>query len=229
VCPCASTSFPLSFHLTHHTPCRLRLAKIHKHKRLVKKYLLGKAKYLQKLARKAKYPRASAAHDDQSTAVFVSVVSSDSEVLESPSCNDTSKVPESPVRITPIKPMKPLVLSPNTCTKIADNKAAALARRAAVEASRKCAICTAILSVQHLEDLCAICTQAVDSSKADLEPEGHSREVTVAVAGGVKKENKLKKAVDSLKIDFEDKAIKITEDGSKKKKRLTKTRKVLDM
>jgi phosphoribosyl-dephospho-CoA transferase len=109
--------------------------------------------------------------------------------------------------------MKPLVLSPNTCTKIADNKAAALARRAAVEASRKC----------------AICTQAVDSSKADLEPEGHSREVTVAVAGGVKKENKLKKAVDSLKIDFEDKAIKITEDGSKKKKRLTKTRKVLDM
>ena len=219
MCPCAPTSFPLSF---HHTPCRLRVAKIHKtkieNKKLVKKYLADKARYL---ARQAKYLRASAAHDDQSTAVLVS---SDSEVHESPSCNDTSKVPESP-----IKPMKPLVLSPNTCTKIADNKAAALARRAAVEASRKCAICAAILSIQHLEDLCAICTQVMNLSKADHEPEGHSREVTVAVAGGVKKENKLKKAVDSLKIDFEDKAIKITEDGSKKKKRLTKTRKVLDM
>ena len=218
MCPCAPTSFPLSF---HHTPCRLRVAKIHKtkieNKKLVKKYLADKARYL---ARQAKYLRASAAHDDQSTAVLVS---SDSEVHESPSCNDTSKVPESPVRITP------LVLSPNTCTKIADNKAAALARRAAVEASRKCAICASILSIQHLEDLCAICTQVMNLSKADLEPEGHSREVTVAVAGGVKKENKLKKAVDSLKIDFEDKAIKITEDGSKKKKRLTKTRKVLDM
>jgi hypothetical protein len=97
VCPCAPTSFPLSF---HHTPCRLRVAKIHKtkieNKKLVKKYLADKARYL---ARQAKYLRASAAHDDQSTAVFVSVVSSDSEVLESPSCNDTS-----------IKPMKPLVL-----------------------------------------------------------------------------------------------------------------------
>ena len=216
----------------HNTPCRLRLAKIHKHKRLVKKYLLGKAKYLQKLARKAKCPWASAAHDDQSTAVLpgtVDVSSDESEVPESPPCIDTSQVLESPVRITPIKPMKHLVLSPNTCTKIADNKAAALARRAAVEASRKCAICAAILSIQHLEDLCAICTQVMNLSKADLEPEGHSREVTVAVAGGVKKEKNLKKAVHSLKIDFVDKAIKITEDGSKKKKRLTKTRKVLDM
>lgn len=137
----------------HHTPCRLRLAKIHKHKRLVKKYLLGKAKYLQKLARKAKCPWESAAHDDQSTAVLpgtVDVSSDESEVPGSPSCIDTSQVPESPVRITPIKPMKHLVLSPNTCTKIADNKAAALARRAALETAAPTCVQTG---------LCVTCDQ----------------------------------------------------------------------
>ena len=128
----------------HHTPCRLRLAKIHKHKRLVKKYLLGKAKC----------PWASAAHDDQSTAVLpgtVDVSSDESEVPESPSCIDTSQIPESPVRITPIKPMKHLVLSPkNTCTKIADNKAAALARRAALETAAPTCVQTG---------LCVTCDQ----------------------------------------------------------------------
>jgi hypothetical protein len=197
---------------------------------LVKKYLLGKAKYLQKLARKAKCPWASAAHDDQSTAVLpgtVDVSSDESEVPESPPCIDTSQVLESPVRITPIKPMKHLVLSPNTCTKIADNKAAALARRAALETAApglKCALCAEDITVQNSKDnLCTSCLQVLDVSKEQSEGDkGNNCEVTV------KKEKRIKKAQAALKIDFKG-ANKIEEDGSKKKSRIKKKTKVHDM
>ena len=232
-------------------------AKAHKHKQLVKKYLASKARYL---ARKAKYEAALAAHDFQSTAVLsgtVDVSSDESEASETnhgPSCIETSQVPESPVRITPIKPIQHLLLSPNTCTKIANNKAAALARRAAIEAGRvlvysklkpKCAICADILSVQNSDssdNLCTSCLQVLDGCKAASEPEGNS-EVTVdlftadfegnsrevTVTGGVKKkEKKLKKAVASLKIDFEEEALKIKGEGSKKS-RIKKTPKVFDV
>ncbi len=197
--------------------------KAHKHKQLVKRYLARKARYLNG---KAKYQAALAAHGNQSTGVLseaveetVDVSSDESEA----SRNVTSQVPESPVRITPIEPITTLLLSPDTCIKIANKKAAALKRRAAIEAGLKCAICEVILSVQDSDQMCADCL--LNASKEDSEPEG--REVTVT--GVVKKEKKLKKAVALLKIDFEAKAIAFEEDGSQMKSRVKKTRKIFDV
>jgi hypothetical protein len=220
--PLTPTSFPLSF---HHTPCRLRIVKAHKHKKWVKRYLARKARYLDG---KAKHQASLAAHGNQSTAVLSEAVEETVDVSSDESKasrNQTSQVPESPVRIKPIKPITALLLSPDTCIKIANKKAAALKRRAAIEAGLKCAICEAILSVQDSDQLCADCL--LNASKEDSEPEGKSRGVTVT--GEVKKEKKLKKAVALLKIDFEEKAIAFEEDGSQMKSRVKKTPKIFDV
>ena len=209
MCPCAPTPFPLSI---HHTPCRLRKAKAHKHKELVKRYWAGKAKYL---ARKAKYQ----AIVSPSITAAEAAVASATIVLPS----ETVEVPESPVR-TPIKPTKPQLLSPSTCAKIATSKAAALARKAAIEAEAglKCAICDVSITVQNSEDnVCTSCLQVLDVSNAHSEGDkGNNR---------VKKEKSIKKAQAALKIDFEDSAIKIKEDGSKQKSRIKKKPKLHDM
>jgi hypothetical protein len=124
VCPCAPTSFPLSF---HHTPCRLRIAKAHQNKQLVKRYLARKARYL-----------------DGKAASEAAVASA---TIVPP--HELVVVPESPVR-TPIKPTKSQLLSPSTCCKIAENKAAALARRAALETAASTCVQTG---------LCVTCDQ----------------------------------------------------------------------
>ena len=200
MCPCAPTPFPLSI---HHTPCRLRKAKAHKHKELVKRYFARKARWL-----------VGKANLSEAVEETVEVSSDESE----------AQVHESPERTTPIKPIPAPLLSPATSTKIAKNKAAALERRAAIEAGLKCAICAVILSVQNSDKLCASCL--LDVSKEDSEPEGNSREESVT--GVVKKEKKLKKAVAALRIDFEAKAIAIKEDASKTKSRVKKTPKKFD-
>jgi hypothetical protein len=146
------------------------------------------------------------------------------ETVEVSSDESEAQVHESPERTTPIKPIPAPLLSPATSTKIAKNKAAALERRAAIEAGLKCAICAVILSVQNSDKLCASCL--LDVSKEDSEPEGNSREESVT--GVVKKEKKLKKAVAALRIDFEAKAIAIKEDASKTKSRVKKTPKKFD-
>ena len=230
MCPCAPTPFPLSI---HHTPCRLRKAKAHKHKELVKRYFARKARWL-----------VGKANLSEAVEETVEVSSDESE----------AQVHESPERTTPIKPIPAPLLSPATSTKIAKNKAAALERRAAIEAGLKCAICAVILSVQNSDKLCASCL--LDVSKEDSEPEGNSREESVtevvkkekklkkavskedsepegnsreeSVTGVVKKEKKLKKAVAALRIDFEAKAIAIKEDASKTKSRVKKTPKKFD-
>ena len=117
--------------------------------------------------------------------------------------------------------------APNTCTKIADNKAAALARRAALETAApglKCALCAEDITVQNSKDnLCTSCLQVLDVSKEQSEGDkGNNCEVTV------KKEKRIKKAQAALKIDFKG-ANKIEEDGSKKKSRIKKKTKVHDM
>ena len=205
MCPCAPTPFPLSI---HHTPCRLRKAKAHKHKELVKRYWAGKAKYL---ARKAKYQ----------AIVSPSITAAEAAVASAPIVppHERIEVHESPVR-TPIKPTKSQLLSPSTCTKIATSKAAALARKAAIEAEAglKCAICDVSITVQNSEDnVCTSCLQVMDISKAHSEgDEGNNREEPVTA--GVKKEKRIKKAQAALKIDFKGSANKIEEDGSRIKK-----------
>ena len=203
MCPCAPTSFPLS---SHHTPCRLRKAKAHENKKLVKRYLAGKAKYL---ARKAKYQ----AGPTVQAIVSPSITASEAALAE------VVEVPESPVR-TPVKSYQ--LLSPSTCAKIATSKANALARKAAIEAGLKCAICAVDITVQNSKDnLCTSCLQVLDVSNAHSEGDkGNNR---------VKKEKSIKKAQAALKIDFEDSAIKIKEDGSKQKSRIKKKPKLHDM
>ena len=205
MCPCAPTSFPLS---SHHTPCRLRKAKAHEHKKLVKRYLAGKAKYL---ARKAKYQ----AGPTVQAIVSPSITPSEAALAE------VIEVPESPVR-TPVKSSQ--LLSPSTCAKIATSKANALARKAAIEAGLKCALCAEDITVQNSKDnLCTSCLQVLDVSKEQSEGDkGNNCEVTV------KKEKRIKKAQAALKIDFKG-ANKIEEDGSKKKSRIKKKTKVHDM
>jgi hypothetical protein len=204
VCPCAPTSFPLS----SHTPCRLRKAKAHENKKLVKRYLAGKAKYL---ARKAKYQ----AGPTVQAIVSPSITPSEAALAE------VIEVPESPVR-TPVKSSQ--LLSPSTCAKIATSKANALARKAAIEAGLKCALCAEDITVQNSKDnLCTSCLQVLDVSKEQSEGDkGNNCEVTV------KKEKRIKKAQAALKIDFKG-ANKIEADGSKEKSRIKKKTKVHDM
>jgi hypothetical protein len=155
--------------------------------------------------------------------VSPSITASEAAVASAPIVppHERIEVHESPVR-TPIKPTKSQLLSPSTCTKIATNKAAALARRAAIEAIEagvlKCAICDVSITVQNSEDnLCTSCLQVMDVSKAHSEgDEGNNREEPVTA--GVKKEKRIKKAQAALKIDFKGSANKIEEDGSRIKK-----------
>jgi hypothetical protein len=254
VCPCAPTPFPLSI---HHTPCRLRKAKAHKHKELVKRYFARKARWLvgkANLSEAVEETVEVSLSEAVEETVEVSLSEAVEETVEVSSDESEAQVHESPERTTPIKPIPALLLSPATSTKIAKNKAAALERRAAIEAGLKCAICAVILSVQNSDKLCASCL--LDVSKEDSEPEGNSREESVtgvvkkekklkkavseedsepegnsreeSVTGVVKKEKKLKKAVAALRIDFEAKAIAIKEDGSKTKSRVKKTPKKFD-
>ena len=164
MCPCAATSFPLSF---HHTPCRYHKAKAHKQRQLVKRYLAGKTKwkaavqkrFCEQLAARNYGLQQLAAHD---AAVLPTIVSpcrvppseSKAAVVES------LHVPASPKKSTPIKPP----LSPGTCTKIANSRAAAEARRAArmlEEAERgACLLCGASLTVLDTENMCADCQHA---------------------------------------------------------------------
>ena len=184
-----------------------RKAKAHENKKLVKRYLAGKAKYL---ARKAKYQ----------AIVSPSITASEAALASA------TIAPESPVR-TPIKPTKPQLLSPSTCAKIATSRAAALARKAVIEAEAglKCAICAVDITVQNSEDnLCTSCLQVLDVSKAHSEGDkGNNSEVTVTA--GVKKEKRIKKAQAALKIDFKVSANQIEEDGS----RIKKSPKVFDV
>jgi hypothetical protein len=232
----------------NHCPRRYRLAKFHIKKQVVKKYLRQKKKYFAAKARAASSPY-MATNDvtdvphqypgkiapsiygneiigvpdsDSSDSEVVDVTSDASQTgslaVDGPSCTESSQVPASPKRFTPIKP---LVLSPNTCNKIERSKAAAMARRAAIEAGLKCAICETTLSVQNTEKLCDNCLHLSTDSASN------SREVTVT--GGVTKtKKKVKKAVASLKIDFQEHAINIKGDGSKKS-RIKKTPKVFDV
>jgi hypothetical protein len=191
----------------------LRKAKAHKHKELVKRYFARKARWL-----------VGKANLSEAVEETVEVSEAVEETVEVSSDESEAQVHESPERTTPIKPIPAPLLSPATSTKIAKNKAAALERRAAIEAGLKCAICAVILSVQNSDKLCASCL--LDVSKEDSEPEGNSREESVT--GVVKKEKKLKKAVAALRIDFEAKAIAMKEDGSKTKSRVKKTPKKFD-
>jgi hypothetical protein len=118
----------------------LRKAKAHENKKLVKRYLAGKAKYL---ARKAKYQAIV------SPSITASETALASATIVPP--HEPVEVPESPVR-TPIKHTEPQLLSPSTCAKIATSKANALARKAAIEAGLKCAICAVDITVQNSED-----------------------------------------------------------------------------
>ena len=212
MCPCAPTPFPLSI---HHTPCRLRKAKAHKHKELVKRYFARKARWL-----------VGKANLSEAVEETVEVSEAVEETVEVSSDESEAQVHESPVR-TPIKPTKPQLLSPSTCAKIATSKAAALARKAAIEAEAglKCAICDVSITVQNSEDnVCTSCLQVLDVSKEQSEGDkGNNCEVTA------KKEKRIKKAQAALKIDFEDSAIKIKEDGSKQKSRIKKKPKLHDM
>ena len=209
VCPCAPTPFPLSF---HHTPCRYRKAKSHKHKQMVKKYVDGKTRYLAAVKQSAA----------QSAEVLPTMVS--------PSITASEAAYESPFIVPPsytiseakaafvahlaafASPMSPIQkraeLSPRTVNKIADSKAAAEARNEAriarlsnvpacliVTNVKECSLCHVVLNVACTDSLCSECIRLALAS-----PPAAAGNVTSPPAAPIKRSKSKNASEQSVRI-----------------------------